>query len=182
MKHEWEEGIEYARYTNSDYTTIEVLYIVEDKDHPQGKVAKIWTLPADENDGQFQKLLEYYSADQLLEMTYIYNKDSRAAFEQEVMSIARQDGILNKALDIASSNVVDDVVVDKIIDLVFLENLPEDELKELIFKTKLKLFEVNMVKSSKNRSLKSKLRKAKTLKEVLYNMVLIQEDVAKKTT
>jgi len=182
MKHEWEEGIEYARYTSDDYSNIEVLYIIEDKDHPQGRVAKTWVLPADENSDQFKKLLEYYSADQLLEMTYIYNKNARESYEKEVMSIARQDGILNKALDIASSNVVDDVVVDKIIDLVFLENLPEDELKELIFKTKLKLFEVNMVKSSKNRSLKSKLRKAKTLKEVLYNMVLIQEDIAKKTT
>ena len=180
MKHEWEEGIEYARYTNDDYSNIEVLYIIEDKDHPQGRVAKTWVLPADENSDQFQKLLEYYSTDQLLEMTYIYNKDARAAFEQEVMSIAREDGTLNKALDITSGNVINDAIVDKIVEVVFLEDIPDDEKNELIFKTKLKLFELDMVKDCKKRKLKTNLRKSQTLKEVLHNMILIEEE-SKKT-
>ena len=180
MKHEWEEGIEYARYTNDDYSNIEVLYIVEDKDHPQGRVAKTWVLPANENSDQFQKLLEYYSADQLLEMTYIYNKDARALFEQEVMSIAREDGTLNKALDITSGNVINDAIVGKIVEVVFLEDIPDDEKNELIFKTKLKLFELDMVKDCKKRKLKTNLRKSQTLKEVLHNMILIEEE-SKKT-
>ena len=178
-KLEWEEGIEYARYANDAYSTIEILYIVEDKDHPQGRVAKTWTIPADENEEQFQKLLEYYSADQLLEMTYVYNKDARAAFEQEVMSIAREDGTLNKALDITSGNVISDAIVDKIVDVVFLENIPDDEKSELIFKTKLKLFELDMVKDCKKRKLKTDLRKSQTLKQVLYNMILIEEESRK---
>lgn len=173
MAFHWEEGIEYARYIDEDRQNIEVMHIIEDDENIHGRSAKLHVLPVDDNDDQFKALLEHFTHDDIMEMTYSYNQNAERAFEQQVMAIAQKSGVL-ATLDV---DVVSYEYVDKLIDILFLERGIEDkELKELIFKTKLRLFETDMVKNSNNKELKSTLRKSSSLKEIFYTMMLIQED------
>jgi hypothetical protein len=167
MAFHWEEGLEYARYIDENRQNIEVMYVVENPDNQFGREAKLHVLPADENDGQFQALLEKFSYDEIMEMTYVYNKNAEKAFEEQIIAIAKKTG----KLDLSSIEVVSSDYVNRFVDIMFLEkDIPENELKELLFKTKLRLFELDVVRQSKNRELKSKLRKAKTIKEVFVYM------------
>lgn len=173
----WEKGIEYARYVSEDRKNIEILYIVNTPTTTTGRKAKITVIPVNENDAQFKALLNHFSVDQIMEMTYNYNKDAKAAFEREVLEIARKNGSITATVDMATEDFV-----KKFMDIVFKEGLPAKEEKEVIFKTKLQLFELDLVRSSKKRTLKSKLRKAKTLLEILAVMYELQQAEASKET
>lgn len=173
MAFHWEEGIEYARYIDEDRQNIEVMHIVSDDESVHGRVAMLHILPVDENDDQFKALMEHYTYDELMEMTYAYNKNAEKAFEEQVLAIAEKSGILS-TLDI---DVVSEEYVNKFIDVIFLQSdIGEKELKELLFKTKLRLFEIDIVKNSTNRQLKGQLRKSKSLAEVFKCMYEIIED------
>ena len=173
MAFHWEEGLEYARYIDEDRQNIEVMHIIEDDESIHGRIAKLHVLPVDENDDQFKALLEHYTMDDIMEMTYSYNQNAEKAFEEQVMAIAQNQGILN-TLDI---DVVSDEYVNKFIDVMFVNNeLDGKELRELLFKTKLRLFELDVVKNSKNRELKGQLRKSTSLLEIFKCMYDITED------
>lgn len=173
MAFHWEEGLEYARYIDEDRQNIEVMHIIEDDESLHGRTAKLHVLPVDENDDQFKALLEHYTMDDIMEMTYSYNQNAEKAFEEQVMAIAQKQGVLS-TMDI---DVVSDEYVNKFIDVMFVNNeLDEKELKELLFKTKLRLFELDVVKNSKNRELKGSMRKAKSLAEIFKYMYEIIED------
>lgn len=174
MAFHWEEGIEYARYIDEDRQNIEVMHIIDNPENVHGREAKLHVLPVDENDDQFKALLEHYTYDDIMEMTYSYNQNAERAFEEQVIAIAQKSGVLN----MADIEVVSEEYVNKFVDIMFVEGtIAENELKELLFKTKLKLFELKTVKDSKNRELKSKLRKAKSLKEVFLHMLEIEEEM-----
>ena len=173
MAFHWEEGLEYARYIDEDRQNIEVMHIIEDDESIHGRTAKLHVLPVDENDDQFKALLEHYTMDDIMEMTYSYNQNAEKAFEEQVMAIAQKQGVLSTM----NIDVVSDEYVNKFIDVMFVNNeLDEKELKELLFKTKLRLFELDIVKNNKNRELKGSLRKAKSLAEIFRYMYEIIED------
>ena len=173
MAFHWEEGLEYARYIDEDRQNIEVMHIIEDDESLHGRTAKLHVLPVDENDDQFKALLEHYTMDDIMEMTYAYNQNAEKAFEEQVMAIAQKQGVLS-TMDI---DIVSDEYVNKFIDVMFVNNeLDEKELKELLFKTKLRLFELDIVKNNKDRELKGSLRKAKSLAEIFRYMYEIVED------
>lgn len=175
MAFHWEEGIEYARYIDEDRQNIEVMHIIEDDENVHGRSAKLHVLPADDNDDQFKALLEHFTYDDIMEMTYSYNQNAERAFEEQVIAIAQKSGVLS-TLDV---DVVSYEYVDKFIDIVFLQKGIEDkELKELIFKTKLRLFETDLVKNNNNKELKSSLRKSSSLKDIFYIMMQIEEDTS----
>ena len=175
MAFHWEEGLEYARYIDEDRQNIEVMHVIEDDESIHGRTAKLHVLPVDENDDQFKALLEHYTMDDIMEMTYSYNKNAEKAFEEQVMAIAQKGGML-ATIDV---DIVADEYVNKFIDVMFVNNeLADKELKELLFKTKLRLFELDIVKNSKNRELKGQLRKSTTLLEIFKCMHDITEDTA----
>ena len=58
----------------------------------------------------------------------------------------------------------------------------EEEDKERLFLFKLELFELDSIKKSKSRNLKSKLRKSKNLLEAIKAAVAIAEESKKTTT
>lgn len=172
MAFHWEEGIEYARFIDEDRQNIEVMHIIDNPENVHGREAKLHVLPVDENDDQFKALLEHFTHDDIMEMTYSYNQNAERAFEEQAIAIAQKTGVLNM-MDI---EVVSEDFINKFVDVMFVDKIPENEEKEVLFKTKLRLFELEMVKNSKNRELKSKLRKAKSLKEIFAYMFEIEED------
>lgn len=172
-KYYWEDTIEYARYIDENRKNVEIMYIVDDDEAWSGKKAKLLVMPANVKDKQFRALLGYYTLDDIMEMTYNYNKDAAAAFKQQVLNIARKDGSVS-----LSSDMLTEDFVKKFIEIVFNEEMTQQEEKEIIFKAKLQLFELDLVKSSKKRTLKSKIRKATSLLEVLsavYELKVAEE-------
>ena len=167
MAFHWEEGIEYARYIDEDRQNIEVMHIVDNPENIHGREAKLHVLPALDGDDQFKALLEHYTHDDIMEMTYRYNKDAEIAFEQQVMAIAqKQDMIDQKQFGLTSENFV-----KRLVEVMFVESgISEDDEKEMLFKTKLQLFELDKVKNHTDRTVKSKLRKAKSIQELFVHM------------
>lgn len=167
MAFHWEEGIEFARYIDEDRQNIEVMHIIDNPENEHGREAKLHVLPADDQDDQFKALTEHFSIDQIMEMTYRYNKDAEIAFEQQVLAIAQKNDMINPA----DFGVTSDAFIDNFVDVFFVQELDEGEIKETLFKAKLKLFELEKVKTNENRELKSRLRKAKTLQDLFLTMM-----------
>lgn len=159
MAFHWEEGIEFARYIDEDRQNIEVMHIIDNPENMHGREAKLHVLPADDKDDQFKRLLDYFTYDDIMEMTYRYNKDAEIAFEQQVMAIAQKQDMIN----MNDFGVTSESVVRRMIEVLFVDKLSEEEEKELLFKSKLQIFELEKIKESSDRELKSKMRKAKSL-------------------
>ena len=112
---------------------------------------------ATEDNHWWNELLKYISIDEIQENTFTRIKTERAEFENLVMSIANSEG-LNAAALKGNANDAIDFVADWI---------TADYNDEQIFKIKLRLFEQDRVKQSKDTAKKSAMRKAKTVMEIL---------------
>lgn len=146
-----EQNLITAYFIDNERKNIEVLTTSEDK-----KTTFSTIIPYDENFVSFKSLMKLISVDQLHELTYKKNKESRELFEKKVIEIATRDGLINK---------VDKVTSD--IFPLFVKAIFEDENDDHLFALKLSLFELDKIKNSTNEEVKIKLRKAKTKVEAL---------------
>ena len=134
-----------ARFTNNEKDTVEVLW-KNSKDQIRPEYIEV-------KDGsqQWEELLKLISIDEIHEMTFKFIKDQRKEFETAVMRIAEEEGLVEQ------KEKVDHV--DLIIQLLTTEEVD----KEMLFKLKLSLFELDVVKESKKRTMKTDLRKAENI-------------------
>ena len=113
--------------------------------------------------GNMEKLKEVMSVDELHERTYQKKKDERKLFEEQVLRIAKKDGMVfgetNKPEDLFP-NVVKAIT----------ENLTNEDH---LFALKLALFEVEKIRNSENAELKTAMRQGKDKTEVLINALKI---------
>ena len=140
------ENLIGAYFIDSDRKNIEVLTTSEDK-----KQIIPTIMPFDENNPSFKELTSVISVDDLHENTYQKRKDEQKIFETKVMEIAKKDGLL-----------VDDTKIDsnsygKMVKAIFEQGENSDQL----FALKIALFEVELIRDSKNDELKKKLRQSK---------------------
>ena len=140
------ENLIGAYFIDNDRKNIEVLTTSEDK-----KQIIPTIMPFDENNPSFKELTSVISVDDLHENTYQKKKDEQKIFEQKVMEIAKKDGLL-----------VDDTKIDsnsygKMVKAIFEQGENSDQL----FALKIALFEVELIRDSKNDELKKKLRQSK---------------------
>lgn len=146
-----EQNLITAYFIDNERKNIEVLTTSEDK-----KTTLSTIIPYDENFVSFKSLIKLISIDQLHELTYKKNKESREMFEKKVIEIATRDGLINK---------VDKVTSD--IFPLFVKAIFEDNNDDHLFALKLSLFELDKIKNSTNEEVKIKLRKAKNKVEAL---------------
>lgn len=112
------------------------------------------------NNKIYVKLLETFTTDEISIMTDQKRKHAAKNWELIVKDIAEKYGLIYDPLAV---NPQDKLVIDH------LFNPPEGEAgMELLFNTKLKIFDLPEVTSSNNSELKKKLREAKTPLESLY--------------
>ena len=140
-----------AHFTNNERTFVTSIW--EDKDG----TLRPFNMVAEEGNQYWKELQQYITEDELHENTFNHIKESRQAFEQELMSIAEQDG-----LDILSLKGIENATIDAVAN--WITAVYSDEQ---IFKIKLRLFEQDRVKESKDTAKKSEMRKAKTILEIL---------------
>ena len=145
-----------AYFIDEDRQNIEVLQTFTDK-----KSVFPVIIPFDEENGQFEILKTVMSVDDLHERTYAKKKEERKLFEEQLLRIAKKDGM-----------VIDELKTNNFPNLI--KTIIDDETNEdHLFALKLALFEVEKITNSENTELKSAIRKAKTKPEVLLNALKI---------
>jgi len=142
-----------AYFTNSENNAVEVIY-------ENGKRAISHYLPVDYNNQDFKDLISEYSTDKIAESTIARNR----RYAQQLSDIV--DAGIKAKTDIKQRVSVEDFVKSI---LYFDPNDPQ--CKEMLFTTKVEIFETEKVKESTDKVRKSKLRSAKTPLELLvtYN-------------
>jgi|TARA_B100001250_G_scaffold226605_1_gene194425 hypothetical protein len=141
-----------AHFVDSERQNIEILMTNEDK-----SMTIPYVIPFDEEDVKYKALSTIMTVDQLHEATYQKKKLERKDFEDTVLQIAKQDGL------IMDSNKIDTKFYPKVVEAIF----GDDENLDHIFALKLAVFELDAIKDSKKEDLKKQLRQAKTKKDII---------------
>ena len=143
-----------AYFIDNERQNIEILATSEDK-----KQVFPTIVPFDENNHMFQALKSKMSVDELHENTYKKKQEERKLFEEQVIRIAKKDGL-----------VFDEYKLDTKFYPTLVKAIVENQDNEdHLFALKLALFEVDKIRDSENTELKTNIRKGKTKVEVLLN-------------
>ena len=142
-----------AYFTNNERTVVSILWENDKKEVVEE------TVIAEANEAGWENLLNQpeVTIDKLHERTVNRNREQRALFEEEVVEIAKRDGL------IYDGDIVNTDLYKMFVKTIFNSELTEKEVKEQLFMFKLALFELDKIKESDNREMKAALRKAETL-------------------
>ena len=151
-----------AYYTNSEHNTVCVMW-------SDGELAREHYVVVDENDTQFQELLEEWSYDSLDQATQQFNDNVSQEFKDAFERYAIRNNLYGYGEDgtVPTPQDSDEVIQGDLETLILNFDTNDNEQKEQLFKLKLKLFEEDVVKSSKKRTAKTDLRKAETPVEAI---------------
>ena len=161
--------VHFAHFTNDNKDTvrIEMVEPVLNAETDDDDVQLIeYTCEAKEGDPDFEALLKQVTIDDMHENTVNYIRQERDRFEQTVLQIAHDNNII-QTLEPITSNIWESLVE------ILFEEFDVDKQKEQLFMLKLKLFELEPIKSSKDRAMKAKLRKATDFVDALKYALLI---------
>ena len=142
-----------AYFTNNERTVVSILWENDKKEVVEE------TVMAQANEPGWENLLNQpeVTIDKLHERTVNRNREQRAIFEEQVIEIAKRDGL------IYDGDVINTDLYKMFVKTIFNTELTEKEVKEQLFMFKLALFELDKIKESNNREMKAALRKAETL-------------------
>ena len=147
-----------AYFIDNERQNIEILTTSEDK-----KEVFPTIIPFNEEHEGFKALSSKMSVDDLHERTYGKKKDERKVFEEQLIRIAKRDGL-----------VFDEAKVDTKFFPTMINAIVENpDNEDHLFALKLALFEVDKIRESDNADLKSVIRKSKTKAEALLNALKI---------
>lgn len=156
-----------AYFIDSERETIEVL--LKDPNFDKGKVElRPHIIQFDETHPDCKDLLELCDLEQLHENTWQKKKNEREDFILQVKSIAEEEGLYKKLTEKVDENLYEHIIK-------FLTEKSEDQLDKL-FSWKIYLFELDIVKNSKNEKAKSEIRKSKTPIQALKSFIEIWEE------
>jgi hypothetical protein len=146
-----------AYFTNNERTVVSILWENDKKEVVEE------TVLAEANEAGWENLLNQpeVTIDKLHERTVNRNREQRAIFEEQVVEIAKRDGL------IYDGDIVNTDLYKMFVKTIFDTELTEKEVKEQLFMFKLALFELDKIKDSNNREMKAALRKAETLPAAL---------------
>jgi len=146
-----------ASFIDNERQNIEILTKSED-----GKTVIPTVIPYDEKNDMFKELMTIKTLDQLHEDTHNKKKEEGRVFKEEMLRIAKQEGIIGIELN-------RDEYFAEIVNLITKDQENEDHL----FALKLALFEVEDIRDSENIELKKNIRQSKSKAEILLNALKI---------
>lgn len=147
-----------AYFIDEERQNIEILATSEDK-----KKVLPTIIPFKEENHIFKALKSVMSVDELHERTYNKKKEERKLFEEQLLRIAKKDGL------VFDEHKLDTTFFPTLVKAIIENEDNEDHL----FALKLALFEVDKIRDSKDTDLKSAIRRGKTKAEVLLNALKI---------
>ena len=152
-----------AYFIDNERQNIEVLQTNEDKTQVFSTI-----IPFNEENGNFKKLTTIMTLDELHENTYNRKKEERKLFIDQVKRIAQKEGLIKQIVEHVDSDffklMFDFLLSDK------------QEHIDRLFNFKIYIFEQDIVKNSKNESVKTAIRKSKTPLEAMKNYMIIWEE------
>ena len=162
--------ISTAHFTNNERTEIEVLLFSE-KSTEDHLVLIPFNIEAKAGDSDYEWLISKIDVDQIHENTFNKFRRENEEFRETIITTGKEMGL------IFDNNGVNSNLYEALVDTLF-EPFVEKDMKEKLFVMKLKLFEVEAIKSSKDRELKAKLRKSKDfLSAIKYaTMIALPEE------
>ena len=140
-----------AHFSNNDRTTVESFWT-------DGDVERVEYIEAKEGDPNWENLLTHIDIDALHEATYQHIKEQNAVFEESVIKLAKERGLLYDIDELSTDTY-------KLLSNMLFKKFNKEEDKEKLFLYKLSLFEVPEIKESKSSVKKKKLRQAKNILE-----------------
>lgn len=188
----------YARFMNNERTTIQAQW--SDNDNPE--TIRETYIMADESDVEYERLLNLIDLDEIHENTVKYykkaNKDIIKYMEKVYKKWLKES---NKSVEVITKSSLTGNSADKNIIDVTTENMSAESMTlilnllvkilfedfniwnssekytESLFNLKLSLFELDFVKKSNNRILKSQMRKSKTPLELMNSVIGIYNEI-----
>lgn len=160
-----------AYFTNEERTICESLWYSKDED-----VYRPYVVVAEEGDAEWERFLNWpidengrtITLDELHEATVNRFRRDRKNFENAIYELGKQEGMIYDA----PGDPINSDMHEYLSEIIF-QPYKEEEHKEKLFMLKLKLFENEVIKESKDRELKAKLRKAKNFIDVIKYATMI---------
>lgn len=144
-----------ATFTDNARKTCLVLWAMDDASVEEEHIA------VDNKSRAWKEVLEHTTLDQIHVDTYRKIREDNEEFQNTVIEIAKERGFI---YDIDSVNTE---IYKAIASAIFAPFDPEAD-KEKLFLTKLQIFEMDRIKNAKDRTIKSKIRKATNLIDTVY--------------
>lgn len=173
----------YARFMNNDRTTIQAQW--SDNDDP-GTIRETYII-ADESDVEYERLLKLIDLDLIHENTVKFYKRANKDIMKYMERVYKENFLATKSTIIADKNIVDvsteDISLENMTTLLTLltkilfEPFNSEKYAESLFNLKLSLFELDFVKKSNSRKLKSQMRKSKTPLEIMNSVMEIYNEI-----
>lgn len=133
---------------------------------PDGKDTVFEHIEAKDGDPNWENLLTHIDIDTLHEATYQQIKAQNEAFKYDVAKVAERRKLI---FNLASLNEMADMDSIKLV-VDFLFGKAD---KEKLFMFKLKLFELDAIKNSNKKALKAKIRRSKSMLDIIKAAVKI---------
>lgn len=144
----------HSYFTDDEKTTILVYWV-----DPEEKSIEEEYIEAKEGDEAYEHLLTFVDIDKIHENTFKHIKEEIEAMDEHILKIGKEKGV------IYDFDNVNTKMYEGLFKTLFNFDPESDGAKETLFLYKLALFENEVISKSKNRELKSKVRKAKTIME-----------------
>jgi hypothetical protein len=155
------ENVISARLINEEHTTIEVVHTIEGDDK-----AHSYILEYDKDSQDFQALEKAgWDLERVTEETVGYKRNTSRIYDESVHTAAMKYLHENPPEEVVIERI-ENIQVEDIIGSIISKNKDEDAL----FRAKLAVMELDSAKASKKTKVKSDIRKAKSLIEVITNM------------
>ncbi len=176
IRHLTKENLDRAEFTNDDRTVIMCYFRnPERKDLKEGQLDSFCVNLEDKtSDGEthpyIKRIFEITTLDEIHEWTYKRIKQNQKMFREFAIKTAKDQGLVIDPIayydNDTGTSKIDTKFFGQTLALMF-NDFDEEKSKEDLFIIKLAAFELDLVKNSDNREIKSKLRKAKTPIEIL---------------
>ena len=181
----------YARFMDNERTTIQAQW--SDNDNPE--TIRETYIMADESDVEYERLLNLIDLEQIHENTVKFykraNRDIMKYMEKVYKKWLKESNksieVITKSAITADKNVIDvttenmstdsmTLILNLLVKILF-EDFDSKKYTESLFNLKLSLFELDFVKKSNNRILKSQIRKSKTPLELMNSVIGIYNEI-----
>ena len=141
-----------ARFINDSHTTVEVVHTIKGDDK-----AHAYFFEYDKDCDEMKQLDKAgWDLETLTDETMAYKKEASRVYNEVINAAAAEMNKTNEA-SILSSDIIEMIIANN-----------EDE--DVLFKAKLSVMELDMVKGSKSTKAKQDIRKAKSLIELISEM------------
>tara|TARA_Y100000114_G_scaffold77257_1_gene70962 strand:+ start:42 stop:650 length:609 start_codon:yes stop_codon:yes gene_type:complete len=177
----------YARFMNNERTTIQAQW----SDNNDPETIRETYIMADESDVEYERLLNLIDLEQIHENTVKFykkaNRDIIKYMEKVYKESNKSIEVITKSTITADKNVIDvttenmstdsmTLILNLLVKILF-EDFDSKKYTESLFNLKLSLFELDFVKKSNNRILKSQIRKSKTPLELMNSVIGIYNEI-----